>query len=229
MHGISVWAISDDLVLRLLLLNTLKSDKTNRCISNEICQQIININYKKTSKKSIFFIMDWWTVNHAKCLAVGYLFRAIDEVNFQVLGILVFEKATSEKNKAEVIKISSIDDNNCHGKIVGCCTDNASNFKKVFLDLEERNADFVPINVLRISWICYTVQLTLKNLKKNDSYQCKLLKITEWLIKILKDNRKLNIDNLTKLIDNNVEYIYTLKHISSSLPSTCYELLIKII
>lgn len=146
-HGIPMRALNDSLLTDLLQPDTIKSDKTNQLILNEICKQIVEQNYQKARQKSISLIMDGRTVNHTKWLAIGYLFRTSDNVNFQVLDILVFEKTTSAKIKDEIERISSIIKDNYNGKIVGCCTDNAANFKKVFLEPEEHSIDIVPLDI----------------------------------------------------------------------------------
>ena len=176
-HGIPMRALNDSLLADLLPPDTIKSDKTNQLILNEICKQIVEQNYQKARQKSISLIMDGGTVNHTKWLAIGYLFRTTDNVNFQVLDILVFEKTTSAKIKDEIERISSIIKDNYNGKIVGCCTDNVANFKKVFLEPEEHSIDIVPLDIIRVSCACHTIQLALKDLKKEDSYYKNLINI----------------------------------------------------
>lgn len=92
-------ALNDSLLTNLLPPDTIKSDKTNQLILNEICKQIVEQNYPKARQKSISLIVDGGTVNHTKWLAIGCLFRTNDNVNFQVLDILIFEKTTSAKIK----------------------------------------------------------------------------------------------------------------------------------
>lgn len=49
----------------LLPPSTLKSARTNQKILDEMCNQIININYTKNQSKTISLILDGYTINQA--------------------------------------------------------------------------------------------------------------------------------------------------------------------
>lgn len=224
-HGISMRALNDDLILDLLPPESLFSEKTNQRILNEMCNQIIDINYSNTSKRPISLIMDGGTVNHIKWLAVGYFYRTLNEAKFQVLDIFVFETATAVKIKKMVECIASRIKNVHKGNVVACCTDNASNFKKVFLDSETDNTSFIPLDILRVSCSCHTIQLVLKDLKSKDSSYKKLIKLMKIIpVKMSflsrKDIQKLHISSFPPLQKQRWNSVYkTLDYIIHNLHS----------
>lgn len=174
-HGIPMAALNDNFFNDLLPPSTLMSPKTNQKILDEMCEQIVHLNYSMAKSKSVSLILDGGTVNHTKWLAIGFLHRTLEIVKFQVLDVKVFDRATSSDIRYEIDKISDIIKKGFNGKVVAVCTNNAANFCKVFLD-EDINEDFIPIDIIRVSCACHTIQLALKDLKKEDHYLRELIK-----------------------------------------------------
>ena len=135
------------------------------------------MNYSKAQGKSVSLILDGGTVNHTKWLAIGFLYRTLEMVKFQVLDVKVFSKATSDDIKYEIDLVANKITNKYKGKVWAACTDNAQNFCKVFLENKNTlNEDFVPLSMIRVSCSCHTIQLALKDLKKEDKFFKQLVK-----------------------------------------------------
>lgn len=176
-HGIPMAALCDKFLIDLLPPLTLKSDKTNQKILDEICEQIVNMNYSKSHGKSVSLVLDGGTVNHTKWLAIGFLYRTLEMVKFQILDVKVFCKATADDIKYEIDLIANRITHQYKGKVWAACTDNAQNFCKVFLDNKNSlDEDFIPLSMIRVSCSCHTIQLALKDLKKEDKYFRQLIK-----------------------------------------------------
>ena len=84
-------SFNDKLIKDLLPPNSLKSDKTNQRIIDEMSSQIITLNYAKIQK---------W-------LAVGFLYRTDEDIKFQVLDVNVFEKVTIKLIKGYIDNVAS--------------------------------------------------------------------------------------------------------------------------
>lgn len=203
-HGIPMAALSDCLLTDLLPPSTLKSAKTNQNILNDMCQQIVDFNYLKAREKSVSLILDGGTVNHTKWLAVGFMHRTLENNKFQVLDVRVFEKTTSNDIKYQIEQISDKIQKKANGKVVAACTDNAQNFRKIFLDDDLVLDDFIPLSMVRVSCSCHTIQLALKDLKNVDNYYSNLIekiKVIPTKISFLSkaDIKRLNIASFPPL------------------------------
>lgn len=62
-----------------------------------------------------------------------------------------------------------------NAKDITVCTDSSANFKKAFIDIDEDDDDFIPLNMISISCACHTIQLALKDLKKEDKFYRSLI------------------------------------------------------
>lgn len=79
-------------------------------------------------------------------------------------------------------------------EIVGSCTDNASNFTKVFME-EEDNDDITPLGMVRVSCACHTVQLALGDLLDEDKYFKELINIMKTIPHKLMYIKKMKLRN----------------------------------
>ena len=200
-YGISMNSIEDPIFKNFFQQGVIWSDKTNQEIMNSMCDQIIERNFAKTREKTIALIMDGGTILHTKWIAIGFMYKTINEIKYNILDCKIFEKKCTAKNIKDFIsEISNKIERDYRGKIVAACTDNAANFVKVFLqnddsennnienddsgnnniendDLEiynaeeeEEDGDFIPMNIIRLSCACHTIQLVLKDLYDNDIF-----------------------------------------------------------
>ena len=168
-HGIAMSAFEDPLITDLFPEDQLMSRKTGQKNINQMSSQIIQMNYKQASHKKISLIIDGGTVLHQKWLAIGFLFRTQFGIRFNILDLQLFDQATSEIIKEKIQFVSEKIKNEFDGEVVGVCTDNASNFCKVFMG-NEKDVNFVPLGIVRVSCACHTIQLCLKDLYECDKF-----------------------------------------------------------
>ena len=119
-------ALYNKFLIDLLLPLTLKSDKTNQKILDEIWEQIVSMTYSKSQGKSVSLILDSGTINHTKWLTIGLLYRTLEKAKFQVLDVKVFSW------KYEIDLIANKITNQYKGMVWAACTVNAQNLCKVF-------------------------------------------------------------------------------------------------
>ena len=82
-------------------------------------------------------IINGGTILHTKWLAFGFLYRAEEDIKFQVLDVNVLEKATAKLINDYIDNVVSKIINDYKSKVVACCTDNAYNFKKCSCKMKE--------------------------------------------------------------------------------------------
>lgn len=190
-------------------------------------KQIIEKNYKQASHKKISLIMDGGTVLRQKWLAIGFLYRTSFGIKFNVLDVDVFDNATSKSIKLKISMISKKIKKEYKGSVVGICTDNAANFCKVFTD-NENDTDYVPLGILRVSCLCHTVQLCLKDLYNEDKFYqnfVELVKIIPSKISCLsmKKIQSLGISSFPPIQSQRLNSVFhTLNYIINNIGSICH-------
>lgn len=189
-------AITDEAFKEIFPHDVIYSDKTNKQIIDSMADQIIENNYRKTTEKNISLIMDGGTVMHTKWLAIGYNYETSQGNKFQILDCVVFEKATSANIKILINSISQKVSNQFHGQVASICTDNASNFVSVFIDDDENDSDFIPLNIIRLSCACHTAQLVLRDLYDNDEEYKYLTDIIKSIPTRLTKLKRSDLDNM---------------------------------
>ena len=230
LHGISMLAL-DDVLMKDLIRDEdcLQSRITNQNIMNEMASQIIELNYRKTGSKTVSLLLDGGTVFHTKWLAVGALLRNDFGISFNVLDVIVFNKSTASAIREDVSRIAR-NVEKTGGDVVSACTDNAANFKKVFIETDD-GEDFIPLNILHVHCACHTVQLVIKDLNDEDKYFRELVKIMKIIpsrISFLKKQQinELGIGFYPPVQSQRWNSVYlTLNYIVNRLSQTMYDLL----
>ena len=146
--------------------------------------------------------MDGGTVIHFKWIALGYLSQTAYGIRYQVLDVELFEKRCTTENLHDSLSKIVDDLKKYKCTIVGACTDNASNFVKVFMtnedddDQELSDFDITPLGIIRVSCCCHTIQLALKDLYDYDEYFRELTDILKMIPHKLKYMSRHNIEEL---------------------------------
>ena len=226
-HGIAMSAFNDPLFTSLFQEETIFSDKTNQKIINSMADQIIESNYGLAVNKKISLVLDGGTILKSKWIAFGYLHHTNIGLKFQVLDVELFDqKCTSDNIRTTISNISQKIKSVSNCDIVGACTDNASNFTKVFLEEEDVN-DITPLGIIRVSCACHTVQLALGDLFDEDDYFRELTDIMKSIPHKLmymkkKDIEQLGLTGFPPIQKQRWNSIYlTLRYIIKNLDGIC--------
>lgn len=162
-----------------------------------MADQIIESNFGLTDNKNISLIFDGGTILRSKWIAFGYLHHTDISLKYQILKVQLFDKkCTSDNIKKIIQEISEKVKIEHNGRIVGACTDNASNFTSVFLDEDEQYDDITPLGIVRVSCACHTVQLALKDFHDENEYFQDLVKIMNTVPLKLLHKKQQEIDDL---------------------------------
>ena len=185
-HSISMKAIVDP-IFKNLFQFSIPSEKTLTAIQNSIATQILEKKFKKCQNKCFSITIDAGTVIGCKWLAIGALIPIASQVQYNMLDVFTCTESLTADYLVQILQNLKEKLKNYDSEIIGVCSDNASNFKKVF-GLEYSDI----LKMLRIACSAHTIQLAVHDFIEKFQFDniVKILKFLSSQINLMTKKQK---------------------------------------